>query len=223
MISILTLTYQRPNLLEEAIHSFLIQNQEDCEMVIINDSEGNKLKYIHPQVKVINTSKRFSSVSKKLEWGFKQCKYDFIYRLDDDDLLAPNGLKRVKEFIKQNPNYDIYRSSQHLFFVNNKFEKLGSSVNNGNIYTKSYLNRIDFGDKSFGEYSDITFKHNAKIYEVKGKPTMIYRWGMNTYHISGFGNVCTEHMYKVVDNMTIKNLGEYELKPKFSNDFYKNI
>jgi hypothetical protein len=52
---------------------------------------------------------------------------------------------------------------------------------------------------------------------------MIYRWGMNTYHISGLGNVSTDHMYKVVDNMTIKNLGEYELNPKFSSDFYKNI
>jgi hypothetical protein len=223
MISILTLTYQRPNLLEEAMHSFLIQNQEDCEMVIINDSEGNKLNFIHPQIKIINTVNRFPSISKKLEWGFNQCKYEFIYRLDDDDLLAPNGLKRAKYFIKENPNYDIYRSSHHLFFINNKFEKLSSSVNNGNIYTKSYLNRIDFGDKSFGEDSDITFKHNAKIYEDKGIPTMIYRWGMNTYHISGLGNVSTDHMYKVVDNMTIKNLGEYELNPKFSSDFYKNI
>jgi glycosyltransferase involved in cell wall biosynthesis len=45
MISVLTLTYQRPNLLEEAIHSFLIQNQEDCEMVVINDSEKSKLTF----------------------------------------------------------------------------------------------------------------------------------------------------------------------------------
>jgi glycosyltransferase involved in cell wall biosynthesis len=146
MISVLTLTYQRPNLLEEAIHSFLIQNQEDCEMVVINDSEKSNLTFNHPQVKIVNVSKRFSSIAKKLEWGFTQCKNEFIYRLDDDDLLAPNGLRIAKDFIVNNPKYDIYRSTNHLFFIHNKFEKLGSNVNNGNIYTKSYLNRIDFGN-----------------------------------------------------------------------------
>jgi glycosyltransferase involved in cell wall biosynthesis len=223
MISVLTLTYQRPNLLEEAIHSFLIQNQEDCEMVVINDSEKSKLTFNHPQVKVINVPKRFTSISKKLEWGFTQCKNEFIYRLDDDDLLSPNGLKIAKDFIVNNPKYDIYRSSKNIFFVHNKFENLGSNVNNGNIYTKSYLNRIDFGDKSFGEDFDITFKRGAKIYEDKGKPTMIYRWGMNTYHISGLGDVSTTHMYEVIDSMTKKNLGDYVLNPKFNDDYYRNI
>ncbi len=41
MVSILTLTYQRHHLLEEAIQSYLLQyqNYKECsEMVIINDS-----------------------------------------------------------------------------------------------------------------------------------------------------------------------------------------
>ena len=39
MISVLTLTYKRHHLLEEAIESFLIQNPEvESEMVVINDN-----------------------------------------------------------------------------------------------------------------------------------------------------------------------------------------
>ena len=39
MISVLTLTYKRHHLLEEAIQSFLAQeNPPECEMVVINDN-----------------------------------------------------------------------------------------------------------------------------------------------------------------------------------------
>ena len=71
MISILTLTYQRHNLLEEAIQSFLLQNHKKSEMVIVNDSPDNFYTYDHPQIKIYNCSERFSSISEKLRWGFK--------------------------------------------------------------------------------------------------------------------------------------------------------
>ena len=51
MISVLTLTYKRPILLEEAIQSFLEQNRADCEMVIINDNPEVDYVFNHPNVK----------------------------------------------------------------------------------------------------------------------------------------------------------------------------
>ena len=223
MISVLTLTYQRHFLLEEAIQSFLLQNYKNGEMVIVNDSPNTKYSFEHPQVKIFNLNERFSSVSKKLEWGFKQCKNEFIYRLDDDDLLGPDGLQITENFILKNPGYEVYRPKKHYMFIHNNFEKIGGNVNNGNVYTKKYIDRIIFPDKSFGEDFDITFKNNSKVYEDDGKPTMIYRWGMNTYHVSGLGDTPTEKMYKVIDEMTKNNTGNFELKPHFSSDYYKKI
>jgi glycosyltransferase involved in cell wall biosynthesis len=223
MISILTLTYQRHNLLEEAIQSFLLQNHEKSEMVIVNDSPDNFYTYDHPQIKIFNLKERFSSVSQKLKWGFEQCSFDFIYRLDDDDLLGPNGLQITEDFINKNPGFEIYRPKSHYFFIHNKFDKIGGNVNNGNVYTKSYINRIKFPDKSFGEDFDITFKNNAKIYEDSGKPTMIYRWGMSTYHVSGLGDVTTKEMYERVDSITKNNKGNFTLNPHFSSDYYRMI
>jgi glycosyltransferase involved in cell wall biosynthesis len=223
MISVLTLTYQRHNLLEEAIQSFLLQNHQKSEMVIINDSSDNFYTYDHPQIKIFNLKERFSSVSQKLKWGFEQCSFDFIYRLDDDDLLGPDGLQITEDFITKNPGFEIYRPKNHYFFIHNKFDKIGGNVNNGNVYTKSYINRIKFPDKSFGEDFDITFKNNAKIYEDSGKPTMIYRWGMSTYHVSGLGNVTTKEMYERVDSITKNNKGNFTLKPNFGSDYYKMI
>jgi glycosyltransferase involved in cell wall biosynthesis len=224
MISVLTLTYKRHHLLEEAIQSFLAQElPPECEMVIINDNAEVDYVFDHPRVKIINHKERFSSISAKLQWGYKQCKYDHIYRLDDDDLLAPWGLKNASIDIQTNPGYDVYRSEGMYFFVNNIFERESSNVNNGNVYTKEYLDRIKWPDTSIGEDADITFHKNGKVYESKLKNTMIYRWGMNTLHISGMGHqpnqVILDQADKVLDNTT----GTIQLTPKFLNDYYEQI
>lgn len=223
MISVLTITYKRHHLLEEAIESFLRQSCEGSEMVVINDNAEVKYVYDHPNVRIINHDVRFPSIAAKLEWGYKQCKHDYIYRLDDDDLLANDALNIVSEAIKLHPGHDIYRSGNHYFFVNNKFEKLSDNINNGNVYTKPYLNRIKFPNKSGDEDVDITFSNNANIYTIK-KPTMIYRWGMNTLHISGLGkqsnNVVLSEADKMLDG---KTKGVIQLTPKFDNNYYEQI
>jgi glycosyltransferase involved in cell wall biosynthesis len=224
MISVLTLTYKRPHLLEEAIQSFLAQElPPECEMVVINDNAEVDYVYNHPKVRIINHKERFPSIAAKIEWGYKQCKYDYIYRLDDDDLLAPWALQNVQTDIESNPGFDVYRSKGMYFFVNNIFEKENSNINNGNVYSKAYFDRITWPDTSIGEDADITFHKGGKIYESKLKNTMLYRWGMNTLHISGMGHqpnqVILDQADKVLDNRT----GTIEIKPKFFNDYYGQI
>jgi glycosyltransferase involved in cell wall biosynthesis len=224
MISVLTLTYKRPHLLEEAIQSFLVQEfTSECEMVIINDNAEVDYVYNHPKVRIINHKERFPSISAKLEWGYKQCKYNHIYRLDDDDLLADCALNSVKLDIEANKGYDIYRSKVMYFFVENILEGESSNINNGNVYTKVYLDRIKWPNKSIGEDNDITFGHNAKIYESKLKPTMCYRWGMGTLHISGMGNVANESVLAQADKVLDNTKGEIVLHPHFDNDYYEQI
>jgi len=224
MISVLTLTYKRHHLLEEAIESFL-QQKKGGEMVIINDNPEVDYVFDHPDVKIINHKERFPSISAKIEWGYKQCKHNYIYRLDDDDLLAENGLLNAWTDIMLDPNgYEIYRSKGMYFFVNNEYNKESSNINNGNIYTKDYLDRIVFPDKSGNEDVDITFGNNARIFESPtNNHTMIYRWGMNTLHISGMGEqpnqVILDQADKVLDNTT----GTIYLEPKFLNDYYGQI
>ena len=223
MISILTITYRRHHLLEEAIQSFLFQNDKDCEMVIINDDPDIEYVFNHPNVKIINHKERFSSIGAKLEWGYKQCKYDYVYRLDDDDLLTSWALSNVISDIKCFPEYEIYRSEGMYFFQDNKYIKESSNINNGNVYSKKYLNRITFPDISIGEDDHITFKHNAKIYESKLKHTMIYRWGMNTFHISGMGIQSNKTILDQADKLLDSTKGEIILYPKFLNDYYQQI
>ena len=224
MISVLTITYKRHHLLEEAIESFLSQVlAPECEMVIINDNIDVDYIYDHPRVRIINHKERFPSIAAKLEWGYKQCKGEYIYRLDDDDLLTPWALKNAQIDIDTNPGFEIYRSEGMYFFVNNKFEKESSNINNGNIYTKAYLDRIKFPDKSGDEDADITFHHNATIYESKLKHTMIYRWGMNTLHISGMGQQPNQVILDQADKVLDNTKGDIELHPHFDHNYYDQL
>jgi glycosyltransferase involved in cell wall biosynthesis len=223
MISVLTLTYGRKQLLEEVIFSFLSQNHDNSEMVIINDEPNVVYSYNHPKIKIYNLPQRFENISKKLEWGFKQCEYDYIYRLDDDDLFSIDALKNVEKQINENPNYEIYRNVSHFYFEHNKFLGVKNSINTGNVYTKKYLERIIFPNKNWGEDLDITFNFNAKIHDSKNTPTMIYRWGMETFHISGMGNIEIKEQYDWADRLKEKNEGIIDLSPKFNDNYYKQI
>ena len=223
MISVLTLTYGRKKLLEESIHSFLLQNIDESEMVIINDEPNVVYRIYNPKVKIYNLNRRFNNISEKIEWGFKKCQYDYIYRLDDDDLLSYDALKKVEKQINENPGYDIYRSKSHYFFEHNKYIKIGGSVNNGNVYSKNYLNQINFPSKNFGEDLDITYNFNGSIHESDDSPTMIYRWGMPTYHISGMDDISIKRQYDWADELKEKNDGIIDLDPKFNDNYYEQI
>jgi glycosyltransferase involved in cell wall biosynthesis len=226
MISVLTLTYKRHHLLEEAIESFLQQEGIDLskqEMVVINDNPEVDYVFDHPSIKIINHKERFPSISAKIEWGYKQCKYNYIYRLDDDDLLAQRGLLTASKDILDNAGYEIYRSKGMYFFSENKFDSIQDSINNGNIYTKAYLDRITFPDKSGDEDADITFHHDGKIFQSRNSPTMIYRWGMSTLHISGMGNNNSEAIFAQADRVLDNRKGMVHLRPHFISNYYEQI
>ena len=223
MISVLTITYGRPELLEEAIYSFMLQCEPDCNMVIVNDDAETKYNFPSDKILVCNLKNRFSSILKKLEFGFKLCKHDYIYRLDDDDLLQRGALKNVKESILENPGFDVYRSSHNHWFTNNKIVDRGDNVNNGNIYTKSYLDRVNFRDESVTEDQYLTFGHDAKICSFD-KPTMIYRWGMETYHISGMSTTDTKEVAEKTDeHVKDRQKGNLWLRPNFKHDYYQQV
>jgi glycosyltransferase involved in cell wall biosynthesis len=227
MISILTLTYQRKHLLEEAIQSYLLQYEPykyQSEMVIINDCPDVEYRFEHPNVRIINCKERFSSVGKKLEWGFTQCLSRWIYRLDDDDLLSPYALEINEGYRVLHPNKDILRDGKHYFFSNNEYQGLSDSVNNGNCYNWNYLKKVGkIIDKSMGEDNWLTFHNGADIHTGNtGRYTMIYRWGMGVYHISGMGDRPNEEIYELTDKSNTES-GIIYLNPHFREDYWSKL
>ncbi len=59
MISAKCITHGRVHLLEEALNSFLLQDDpEDTELVIVNDYSHQRLIFDHPRVKIYNLYRR---------------------------------------------------------------------------------------------------------------------------------------------------------------------
>ena len=220
------MTYQRHHILEEAIDSFLQQDYQgdDIEMVVLNDSPVVQYKFDHPKVRIINMSERFSSLGKKLEYGFKRCKGEDIYRLDDDDLLTPWAMTLVNGYVSNDA--DIFRCAKAYFLVHNVSQGLSDNVNNGNTYAKRFVENVKMSDKSIGEDVEITYHSGGRIFQGdEGRYSMIYRWGMNTYHISGLGTQHAEdneYLFSQIDK-TAKETGVIELHPHFDNDYYNLI
>jgi len=229
MISILTLTYQRKHLLEEAIQSYLLQLkgfENISEMVIINDSPDVQYIFQHPNIRIINLKERISSIGKKLEYGFAQCNNKWIYRLDDDDLLSPHALEVNEIYRTMHPTKDILRCGKHYFYTHNKWEGYGDSINNGNCYSKEYIKRVGrFVDRSGDEDNWLTFQNNADIYTGHlDRYTMIYRWGMATYHISSMGKYeDNNYILSKTDDLSKRESGIIYLNPHFKEDYWEKL
>jgi glycosyltransferase involved in cell wall biosynthesis len=223
-LSVLTITYKRKKFLEEAIFSFLSQDYSGpSEMVIINDCADIKYVYEHEKIKIINLDYRFASISEKLKYGFSQCGANNIYRLDDDDLLCPWALRFIGQQTKEKPGMDVYRSEHHYFFTNNIFTCKTGNINNGNVYSRKYIMETEFPKKSGNEDLDFTFNFSKKVDIKTDQATMIYRWGMQTYHISTMGFENESTLKQTDSRATDSETGIVQLNPQFYNDYYSQL
>tara|TARA_B100001778_G_scaffold18086_1_gene13581 strand:+ start:1015 stop:1764 length:750 start_codon:yes stop_codon:yes gene_type:complete len=228
-LTVLTLTYNRYKLLQEAIYSFVSQGADDCEMLIINDQA--KVDYVCdiPNVRIINCKTRFPSIFDKLLFGFAQANNEYVYRLDDDDLLAEKSFIKCQEEIHNNPGYDLYRSEHIHFTSSNVYRGMSGSVNNGNIFSKTFVASLDREEAakknslSIGEDQYMIYHAQPKTYTFEF-PSMIYRWGMGTHHISGTGLKDPKEVNAAADASFVNmEQGTIKLEPVFKNDYYYTI
>ena len=77
-LGVLTLTYQRHTLLEETIKSFLLQGDGPWNMLILNDDPEVEYVCNAKNVTVVNHPIRFTSLMRKLEFGFSLIRPEHI-------------------------------------------------------------------------------------------------------------------------------------------------
>lgn len=102
-------TYNRPQLVINAIKSVLIQSYKDFELLIIDDSEDDATKKVvdgikDPRISYIHGSKRFGLIESRNEAVRRSNPYSiYIAPLDDDDAYLPNYLERTVAFMDDHP------------------------------------------------------------------------------------------------------------------------
>nr|WP_295929692.1 glycosyltransferase family 2 protein [uncultured Dyadobacter sp.] len=98
VISIITATYNRSNILVYSIQSVLNQTFKDWELIVVgdcctDDTEAVVNGFGDPRVRFINLKENFGEQSGPNNVGLEQSRGDFIAFLNHDDLWFPDHLE----------------------------------------------------------------------------------------------------------------------------------
>lgn len=118
--------YNAEKFIENAIVSILSQTYQNWELILVNDgSSDNSVniakKYVEldSRIRLINDGE-----NKKLPFRLNQiineAKYDYIVRMDADDIMHVNRLQIQLQFLEINKNVDLVSSSMYSIDINNK-------------------------------------------------------------------------------------------------------
>lgn len=116
MISIGISIYNAEKYLVDAINSVLEQTYENWELVLVDDgSTDNSLKIAQEFAVKDNRIRVISDgLNKKLPARLNQiineAKYDYIARMDADDVMHPQRLEKQLQFLEKNKHYDLVSS-----------------------------------------------------------------------------------------------------------------
>lgn len=117
MISILMPVFNTPKVyLEESLNSIYMQTFKNFELIIIDNGSTNaETKDILKNYKnktncsIYNcerqTGKRNISIA--LNYGLKKCKYEYVARMDSDDIMLESRLEKQFNYMEKNNQVDI--------------------------------------------------------------------------------------------------------------------
>lgn len=195
-VSCMCLTYGRPQVLEEAIESFLRQDYQGIkELIVLNDLSEQVLRCDHPNVRVINVDKRFRTVGEKRNACAALSSHDLLFVWDDDDIFLPHRLSF--SVAKLDATKGFFKPSKALTLNNGIIG--GPTANlfhSGSCFTRSLFDAAH-GYAHIGSGQDLDLERSFERIIGSGKnyngikPSEIYylyRWsGTGSYHLSGFG------------------------------------
>ncbi len=103
--------YNNEKSLKGSIESVINQSFKDFEFIIVNDASTDKsLEILETYAKIDNRVKVIKNhvnlgLTKSLNKALRISRGEFIARQDGDDILLPNHLEKLINFLKKNPDY----------------------------------------------------------------------------------------------------------------------
>lgn len=146
MFSVCIPTYNRAYILPKVVQSVLSQTYKDLELFISDDASTDNTEDV---VKGFGDARiRYHRNQKNLgvldNWNFiiKNAAGEYVFKLDDDDYIAPAFLERVAAIFEKHPNVgSVYTGFYYAKDYNGNFiEKV---VDRG-IFKSEYIRGIDY-------------------------------------------------------------------------------
>jgi hypothetical protein len=195
-VSCFCVTYGRPRLLEEAIHSFLRQDYAGPrEMIVLNDYADQVLGLDHPEVQVINLPRRFRTLGEKMNAAVALASHDLLFPWDDDDIYLPHRLSfSVAHF---DPGKGFFKAASAWMWSDDRL----SGPTRSRFHAASCWSRARFdairGYAADGSGTDAIFEDQlaarfpgatAPFVAAPEEIYYVYRWGgTGSHHLSALG------------------------------------
>jgi len=194
-ITVIITTYNRANLVKDAIKSVLSQSFQDFELIVVDDCSPDNTE---EAVKIFQDKRIFYLRHKENKGdaaakntGIRAAKGEYIITLDDDDLMAPWALAELfKKFCNYaNKNIGgvygwswwVYNEGKTLKFLT--FQKKGrifEAVFKNQVFTNILLKKeifdiIGYYDESlYSNYDYDFYLRLAKVYEIDFVPRILF-------------------------------------------------
>lgn len=143
-ISIVTVSYNQAEFIEDNIKSVINQNYPNLEHIIIDagstDGTIDILKKYDKYIKWI--SEPDNGQSDGLNKGFKRATGEIIGWINSDDMLAPGALFKVAKFFMENPNEIAVVGDQGIIDEKGKLLKIIKSQSYNYDYLLNYAKGI---------------------------------------------------------------------------------
>ena len=189
MITVLLPTYNSEKYIVEAISSILNQTFKDFELLIIDDGSTDSTEKIISEIndkRIRYIYKKHTGLADTLNFGLNHANYDWIARMDADDISHPKRLEKQLKVLKDNPTID-WISNWYAVFYKNKI--------------KYYLKLPHFSNE---------IRNNLILSNSVCFPSSIFRKQM-VFDFGGFGGEVFEDyklLLKIKDHCNFYNIQE---------------
>ena len=159
LVSVLVPAYNHENYIQDAIKSIINQTYENIELIVIDDgSKDNtwqKIKELEEECKkrfvnVYFETKENEGTCKTLNKLISKANGDFITFLGSDDLMAPNLVQKLIDFLSKNNDYILVVCDDQLIDINSNI-----------VGWNNKKNIIKYEDAQFKTFADF-LKYNRK-------------------------------------------------------------
>jgi glycosyltransferase involved in cell wall biosynthesis len=200
LVSVIIPTYNRADLVSEAIDSVLAQTYKNIELIVVDDgsTDNTKERIMRYEDKLKYFYIENSGNANARNYGISKARGDYIAFLDHDDVWYPDRINTLVAFLEK--NHDFGAMLSEVEFVDMKCNRLSCTnyskdfPDNGDvlpyllkkllglfsnlIVRKDVITRVGEIDEALKAASDIDYLFRIAVYYKIGlhsKPLMKYR------------------------------------------------
>lgn len=139
LISIILPVINGENYIEKAINSVISQTYKEFELIIIDNGSTDSTptiiqKFIKTDSRIIGLVCVQKGIVNALNTGIKECKGNYIGRIDSDDIWHPKKLEIQVHALKNKPSLVLLGTSVKLIDAKGDIISNNKSFNNGEFF-----------------------------------------------------------------------------------------